>query len=316
LLLPVTCEYTPHTCVWTCVDVYVCESVSAPMHLCIARMCSDVWSVHFSHATPRHTPPPKTPAPPCVDRPFPREQLHRAGYDLKVVAAKREQSAKGHSITLFGPIDVESFKMEGVLADVTAWMVDGTPVDCVKIALTSEVLEGWKPDLVVSGINRGSNTGMNVHYSGTCGVAREANMGGLPAIALSLSYEPVGMFQFDAAAKGSMPVIAHMLERILQGGDRSMHGSLINVNFPNLPFSAHRGYKITAQGRSTFENWCEEQSSHVDDSTDPPVVHKVFQYGGRMVCLDADDSWDTKAMNGRRAVCLLVPELRRLECSM
>mmetsp|Transcript_14175 Transcript_14175/g.36196 ORF Transcript_14175/g.36196 Transcript_14175/m.36196 type:complete len:292 (-) Transcript_14175:24-899(-) len=222
--------------------------------------------------------------------------LHRAGYDLKVVAAKREQSAKGHSITLFGDIDVQSFTLEGALADVTAWMVDGTPVDCVKIALTSEVLEGWKPDLVVSGINRGSNTGMNIHYSGTCGVAREANLEGLPAIALSLSYEPIGMFQFEAAAKSSMPVIAHMLKRILNG-DRSMHASMINVNFPNLPFSEHRGYKITKQGASTFQNWCEEQSSHVDDSTDPPVVHKVFQYGGRMECRDPDDSFDTKAMN-------------------
>ena len=100
---------------------------------------------------------------------------------LTIVAPDSERSAASHSITLFDPIDVKQVSMNGQVA----WSCSGTPVDCVKIAL-SELMDS-PPDLIVSGINRGSNTGQNILYSGTVSAAVESMFSGIPAIAFSIT---------------------------------------------------------------------------------------------------------------------------------
>ena len=120
------------------------------------------------------------------------------------MAPDSERSAASHSITLFDPIDVKQVSMNGHVA----WSCSGTPVDCVKIAL-SELMDS-PPDLVVSGINRGSNTGQNILYSGTVSAAVESMFSGIPAIAFSITSWEVDDYQ--PALEISRQVTAKILE--------------------------------------------------------------------------------------------------------
>lgn len=79
------------------------------------------------------------------------KELHKQGYDVRVVAPYEEQSAKSHAVTLFGELDVYSHVFPDELADIPAYAVDGTPADCVKLALGIPLFPGWTPDLLISG---------------------------------------------------------------------------------------------------------------------------------------------------------------------
>jgi len=120
---------------------------------------------------------------------------------VSVVAPDREQSAKGHAITVHRPLRARRIPMAGV---DNAFAVDGTPADCVKLAILAELVP--KPDLVLSGVNRGANLGTDVLYSGTVSAAIEAAMLGFPAIAVSLAdfrntgYESAALFACHLAA--------------------------------------------------------------------------------------------------------------------
>eukprot|EP01100_Stratorugosa_tubuloviscum_P004328 TRINITY_DN207_c0_g1_i1.p1 TRINITY_DN207_c0_g1~~TRINITY_DN207_c0_g1_i1.p1 ORF type:complete len:303 (-),score=109.98 TRINITY_DN207_c0_g1_i1:195-1103(-) len=110
------------------------------------------------------------------------KNLGELGFEVKIIAPATEQSGKSASITAFQPLFVEPVPQ----AQIPTWKVFGTPVDCVKCAIKSPLLSPWIPDLIVSGINRGANYGQLIYYSGTVGAAREANLCGIPAFALSL----------------------------------------------------------------------------------------------------------------------------------
>src|SRR5512142_1107437 len=120
--------------------------------------------------------------------------------EVRVVAPDREQSATSHSLTLHNPLRVRQ-RGEGVLA------VDGTPTDCVILALGA--LLGRRPDVVLSGINHGPNLGDDVLYPGTVAAAMEATILGIPAVAVSLA----GRDEEDIAAWGA--IVARLLERLL-----------------------------------------------------------------------------------------------------
>jgi len=168
--------------------------------------------------------------------------------DIEVVAPSVERSAVGHAITLSDPLRVWNFKKDD---QWQGYAVSGTPADCVKIAVNS-LLE-QKPDLVISGINLGSNTGINVIYSGTVSAATEGTILGIPSFAISLTTyrDPL----FEPAARFAVKIARQVLQH------RLPERTLLNVNVPNLPEEEIKGIVITRQGMAPF---AEEFERRVD----------------------------------------------------
>jgi 5'-nucleotidase len=152
-----------------------------------------------------------------------------------VVAPDRERSAASHSLTLHRPLRVVQ------LAE-RRWAVDGTPTDCVNLAVNGVLPR--RPALVVSGINKGANLGDDVTYSGTVSAAMEGTLLSIPSVAVSL----VGRdgFDFSAASRFTRVLAAHVLA---QGLPRD---TLLNVNVPDRPAGELRGFALTRQGRRRY----------------------------------------------------------------
>lgn len=156
-------------------------------------------------------------------------------HEVIVVAPETEQSAIGHAITWLDPLRVVTVHRNG---NFFGHALSGTPADCVKLALR-ELLDP-PPDVVVSGINKGANVGVNLLYSGTVSAATEAALLGVPSIAVSIaSFDPVDF----SAATAFVPRLLHL---IAQHG--LPPGVCLNVNVPNLPAGEIRGVRITHQG--------------------------------------------------------------------
>ena len=161
-----------------------------------------------------------------------------------IVAPETEQSAVGHAITISRPLMVRRATKNG---SFLGYAVLGTPADCVKIGI-KELAE--KPvDLVVSGINRGSNAGINVIYSGTVSAATEALILGIPAIAISLDTHKEADFTY--AAKFARKMVQLIMNNPI------IQSSAINVNIPCIPSEQIKGVCVVRQGKSniieTFE---------------------------------------------------------------
>jgi 5'-nucleotidase len=164
--------------------------------------------------------------------------------DIVVVAPDRPMSGMGHAVTINQTLRMEKrqFPIEGVLE---AWQTSGTPVDCVKLAIY-EIL-GRKPDLLVSGINHGSNASINVIYSGTMSAAVEGAVEGIPSIGFSL-LNPDPEADFSACGPSIQILAQEVLERGLP------EGSCLNVNIPNLPLDAIQGIRICRQSAGYWED--------------------------------------------------------------
>ncbi len=165
--------------------------------------------------------------------------------DCLIVAPEIEQSAVGHAITLARPLMVRrATKNENFLG----YAVCGTPADCVKIGITE--LSDKPVDLVVSGINRGGNAGVNVLYSGTVSAATEGSILGYPALAVSLDTHKEADFTY--AAK-----FARKMTRFILSHREQLKGSAINVNVPCIPREKIKGVVVVRQAQSniveTFE---------------------------------------------------------------
>ncbi len=162
----------------------------------------------------------------------------RPEHEMVVVAPESEQSAVGHAITLSDPIKVRQVSVEERL---TVWSVKGTPADCVKLAFW-HLLADQPPELVVSGINRGANVGLNVLYSGTVSAATEAGLLGLPAMAVSLdSFDPWA--DYGPAARLAAELVAG-----LAGQGALSPGRVLNINVPNRPDLSRALCRLTRQG--------------------------------------------------------------------
>lgn len=164
--------------------------------------------------------------------------------DIVVVAPDRPMSGMGHAVTINKTLQMEKrhFSVEGVLE---AWQTTGTPVDCVKLAIY-EIL-GKKPDLLVSGINHGSNASINVIYSGTMSAAVEGAVEGIPSIGFSLlNHDP----EADFSACG--PTVKKLAQEVLERG--LPEGSCLNVNFPDLPLNEIQGMRICRQSAGHWED--------------------------------------------------------------
>jgi 5'-nucleotidase len=154
--------------------------------------------------------------------------------EVEVVAPEHNNSAKSNALTLHAPLYVN-------IAGNGFRYVNGTPADCVHIAVTG--LLGYTPDLVVSGINNGANMGDDTIYSGTVGAAMEGYLFGVPAIAFSQVEK--GWAHLDAAAAKARELVQYLLEH-RRPGDAPW---LLNVNVPNRPLSELRPFKVCRLGR-------------------------------------------------------------------
>jgi len=154
--------------------------------------------------------------------------------EITVVAPERDRSGASNSLTLDYPIRVN-------MADNGFYRVDGTPTDCVHLAITGLLEE--EPDMVVSGINAGANLGDDVLYSGTVAAAMEGRFLGLPAMAVSLAALSGHRYEhFDTAARVALTLIARLQEHPLPAD------TILNVNVPDLPWDALQGFEATRLG--------------------------------------------------------------------
>lgn len=168
-------------------------------------------------------------------------------HELIVVAPEREQSASSHRITLHRPLRAyRATEKPGLLV----WAVDGTPADCVKLAFHS--LLDAPPDLVVSGINRGPNLGIDTRYSGTVAAAFEGVQMGVPSFAVSLAGTE-NPLRFEQAAGYAREIILRLLHT-----DFPFAGTLININIPHQPQVA--GLKVTRLHRDAYRDCYEKRS--------------------------------------------------------
>jgi len=173
-----------------------------------------------------------------------REAIDEFG-EVTIVAPDTPQSAAGHSITLDGPLAVRAVELEGP----AAWpglSVDGRPADCVRLAIRNLLDE--PPELVLSGLNAGSNVGINVFYSGTVAAAAEGAMLGIPAVAFSCAQRAHRAEDFRPAAR----LAAWLLWRLLADGLAA--GDLININIPDINSRQVRGVRVVAQSTAGIED--------------------------------------------------------------
>jgi 5'-nucleotidase len=199
--------------------------------------------------------------------------------EIVVVAPSVEQSSTSLSITVRHPLRLE--KVEWPLHSADVWSVSGTPADCVKLALN--VVLPRAPDLILSGINRGSNAGRNVLYSGTVAAVIEGIMHDIPGIAFSVSdYSDPNYAEIEYL----IPVI---LEYVLK--HPLPIGTFLNVNFPLRKHGSIKGIQLTNQGK---EYWAEnpEQRQH-------PIEGNSYYWLGAKTALfeeeeDSDISWLSK----------------------
>ena len=157
--------------------------------------------------------------------------LERYG-KIDVVAPERDRSGASNSLTLTQPLRPR-------VADNGFIYVDGTPTDCVHLAITGMLQE--EPDIVVSGINAGANLGDDVIYSGTVAAAMEGRFLGLPAIAVSLVRD--GADHYQTAAR----VVTALLDRMAT--DPMPADTILNINVPDVPLSRLRGLQVTRLGQ-------------------------------------------------------------------
>jgi len=199
--------------------------------------------------------------------------------DTVIVAPEAEQSAVGHAITLSFPLRVREVVENG---EFLGYAVNGTPADCVKIAITD--LLDRPPELVISGINHGGNLGTCVIYSGTVSAATEAVIMGIPAMAVSLNRFSGQDFAPAASVAGKLARL--VLEKGLP------EGVSLNVNVPAVPAGEIKGVAVTRQGKSrvveTFDKrvdprgntyyWMagEMAFSEVDKETDAEMVSQNY----------------------------------------
>jgi len=202
----------------------------------------------------------------------------RAFARVTVIAPDRQQSAVGHAITMQFPLRVVPFAKNG---EFFGYAVKGTPADAVKLGVKCLVKE--KPDLLISGINQGSNTAINIIYSGTVSAATEGTILGIPSIAVSLTTHDE--YDFSVAARFAAALAKLVHEKGLP------QGTLLNVNVPAVPAGEIRGVKITAQGRSSWDD--------TFDIRRDPAGREYYWLTGKMLVTDEDEGTDQLAIRDR-----------------
>lgn len=192
-------------------------------------------------------------------------------FNVIIIAPSDEQSGVGLCMTLRQPLHVKTAQNFG---SSPAWSVSGTPVDCIKIGLSR--LINYRPDMIVSGINRGTNSGRNVLYSGTVGGAIEGVMRDIPSIAFSC-YDAHP--NYGAIEQYIPPILQHTIDHPMA------QGSFLNVNFPPDLLHPIRGFKLTRQGK---EHWTEDP----DKRYHPTEQQAYYWMGGKLAKYEEESDCD------------------------
>ncbi len=165
--------------------------------------------------------------------------------EVWIAAPDTERTCIGHAITLHRPLRIKD------LGD-RIFATDGTPADCVVLAL--RVLMPKKPDMIISGINKGPNMGQDVSYSGTVAAAKEGAFMGVVSLAVSLDGR--SNFLFESAARSVLDIVEKMREATLPPR------TLLNVNIPNIPYERLKGFVVTSLGKRIY-------NGNIIERTDP-----------------------------------------------
>lgn len=197
--------------------------------------------------------------------------------EVVVVAPDSPQSATGHAITINNTLHINKIDID---PDVEIeYSCSGTPVDCVKFAV-SEILKR-KPDLCVSGVNHGSNSSINVIYSGTMSAAVEAGIEGIPAIGFSLLD-----YNWDADFEAIKSSIKKITQEVLDNG--LPEGVILNVNFPKLKENEIKGIKICRQAKAMWQERFDKRQT--------PMGKDYYWLTGKFVNLDKGEDTDEWAL--------------------
>lgn len=194
--------------------------------------------------------------------------------NVTVIAPKEVQSGKSMAITMESPLRLSKISEEEGLV---VYSLNGTPVDCVKMAMHRCYLDS-KPDIVVSGINHGSNASVASVYSGTLGAVMEGTIYGVPSIGFSLADH-----RFNADFSGAEKYIPIIMEKFFELNPLK-DGSYLNINFPMLPASEIKGIKLAHQGSG---KWIKEFNDRVD-----PFGREYFWMTGEFI--NQEDKEDSK----------------------
>jgi 5'-nucleotidase len=179
---------------------------------------------------------------------------HELSPEVWIVAPEMEQSGAGHSLTTRRPIRL-------IEVGARRYIVDGTPTDCVLLAL-KRLLRDRRPSLVLSGINGGGNVAEDITYSGTCAAAIEATLFGVPAIALSQEYRDRNAIPWGVAEAFA----AEAIRRVVAAADPWPQDTCLNINFPAVSPSMVRGFAVTQQGKRVL-------GDNINEGTDPRGRH-------------------------------------------
>ncbi|MBT8184696.1 MAG: 5'/3'-nucleotidase SurE [Eudoraea sp.] len=199
--------------------------------------------------------------------------------DVVVVAPDSPQSGMGHAITLDSTLYSTKVTIDRINGANAEYSCSGTPADCVKLGL-QEIL-GRKPDICVSGINHGSNSSINVIYSGTMSAAIEAGIEGIPAIGFSLcdySWEA----NFDASRDSVIQIVREALDNSIPSG------VVLNVNIPKLGAEDIKGIRVCRQARA---NWKEKFDKRTN-----PMGKDYYWLTGEFELLDEGEDTDEWAL--------------------
>lgn len=195
---------------------------------------------------------------------------------VTVAAPDSQMSAVGHAITISDPIKVNEVTTND---GMRGFAIGGTPADSVKVAV--QALMSTPPDLVISGINLGPNAGISILYSGTVSAATEGSILGIPSIAISINTfkSPI----WDTAAR----VARRLVEQIMRQGIPAE--TLLNVNVPNKPHDAIRGYRFATMGKSQYKEVFHRRSD--------PRGNTYFWMDGEMELAPGQSGTDVQALD-------------------
>lgn len=197
--------------------------------------------------------------------------------NVYVVAPEGQRSATGHSITIHSPIMVQ----EANIGDnIIAYAISGTPADCVKVGIEA-LFKDVDFDLVLSGINNGSNLGTDVIYSGTVSAAIEGLILNKPSIAISYDELRVENQVYKECTKYVVKLINNIKDKLYLLND-----CILNVNIPNTDV---KGWKVTKLGERKYDNVMEERIS--------PFGQRYFWIGGNIKHMEQDEDSDITCIN-------------------
>ncbi len=214
--------------------------------------------------------------------------------DVVVMAPILNASGKSHSLTSERPLRVNDIKKS---PELSIYACDGTPVDCIKLAV--EYFCPRRPNLVLSGINHGSNSSINVLYSGTMGAVIEATALDIDAIGFSLlNHNP------EADFSSSLPYVRHIIDKVLKDG--LPDNVSLNVNIPRLPAKDIKGIRICHEAKA---RWLDSFVQRTD-----PLGRPYWWLTGKFECINPPESSDEWALaNGYVSVVPTCPDFTHYE---